>query len=186
MRAQRIRSLFQELKRRRVFRAAGVYVVGAFAALQGASVLVPALHMQEWVMTLLVVLVLVFFPIAMGLAWVFDIVPERGGLHLRREPADGPLKLQEPAERRLPIRSATPCVAVVPFLNLSGDAENEMFADGITEDIIAHLSKVRALKVIARASVMPFKKREPAQPVPYLATAARAASLTSGWLVRPR
>ena len=53
-----------------------------------------------------------------------------------------------------------PCVAVLPFLNLSPDPENEYFADGITEDVITHLSKIHALKVISRASVMPFKQRE--------------------------
>ena len=51
-------------------------------------------------------------------------------------------------------------VAVLPFLNLSSDPENEYFADGITEDVIAHLAKIPSLKVISRTSVMPFKKRE--------------------------
>jgi len=59
-----------------------------------------------------------------------------------------------------PAGGGTPSVAVLPFLNFSADAESEFFADGMTEDVIANLAKIRSLKVISRASVMPFKKRE--------------------------
>jgi adenylate cyclase len=51
-------------------------------------------------------------------------------------------------------------VAVLPFVNLSADPENELFADGITEDVITHLAKIKSLKVISRTSVMTFKKRD--------------------------
>jgi pentatricopeptide repeat protein len=71
-----------------------------------------------------------------------------------------------------------PSVAVLPFLNLSTDPENEFFADGITEDVIAHLSKIRSLKVISRTSVMPFKKRE--QSLKEIGARLDAATLLDG------
>jgi serine/threonine-protein kinase len=76
------------------------------------------------------------------------------------------------------VRARPPSVAVLPFLNLSADPDNEYFADGITEDVIAQLSKVRALKVISRTSVMRFKKRE--QGLREIAAQLNVATLLEG------
>ncbi len=82
---------------------------------------------------------------------------------LAKVPADRYRSAAEFAEAlsdRSMARVSARSVAVLPFLSLSGDPENEFFADGITEDVIAQLSKIRSLKVISRTSVMMFKKRE--------------------------
>jgi len=71
-----------------------------------------------------------------------------------------PLAVQAPSTSHRPVSPATPTVAVLPFHNLSSDAESEMFADGVTEDVIAHLAKIRSLGVISRTSVASFKTRD--------------------------
>ena len=77
-----------------------------------------------------------------------------------------------------PAAPARRSVAVLPFLNLSSDPENEFFADGITEDVIAQLSKMRSLKVISRTSAMQFKKRE--QTLGEIAARLGVATLVEG------
>ncbi len=73
---QGLRTFFAELRRRRVYRVAIAYLAVAFGVLQGADVLVPALHLPGWTMTLLAVLVILGLPVALVLAWAFDITPE--------------------------------------------------------------------------------------------------------------
>jgi TolB-like protein/Tfp pilus assembly protein PilF len=79
-------SLLEELKRRRVFRAAGVYGVVAFVVAQAAELLFPALLLPEWTVRFLVALLLLGFPVALVLAWSFDLTPEG----VRRTPGPEP------------------------------------------------------------------------------------------------
>src|SRR3989442_8053019 len=97
-----------------------------------------------------------------------DLDPDRAVEALAKELRDAPA-------RRQPTSSS---VAVLPFIHLSPSSENEYFADGITEDVIAHLSKIRALKVISRTSVMPFKQRQ--RSLKEIAARLEAATLLDG------
>jgi eukaryotic-like serine/threonine-protein kinase len=100
---------------------------------------------------------------------------------LARDPADRFTTMSAFAEAlRTPAVTPSPrhSVAVLPFLNLSADPENEYFADGITEDVIAQLAKIQALKVISRTSVMPFKGRQ--QGLREIADRLQVATLLEG------
>jgi TolB-like protein/Flp pilus assembly protein TadD len=138
----RLGRLTSELQRRHVYRVAVVYGAVAFVLWQAAEIVVPALLLPDWVLTLVVVATLAGFPVALLLAWVFDV----------RFPW---LRRSEVEERARDRRS----VAVLPFDNLSADPENEYFSDGVTEDIITHLCKIPELKVISRHSVMQYKAK---------------------------
>ncbi|UCC71642.1 MAG: tetratricopeptide repeat protein [Gemmatimonadota bacterium] len=144
----RLGRLTRELQRRHVYRVAVVYAAVAFVLWQAAEIVVPALRLPDWTLTLVVVATLAGFPVAVLLAWAFDVrVP-----WLRRS-EDAVTSLEERRPRDL--RS----VAVLPFANLSADLENEYFSDGVTEDIITHLCKIPELKVISRYSVMQYKRK---------------------------
>ena len=68
--------LFEELKRRRVFRVAAMYLVVTWLVIQVADVVIPALRLPEWTLTFITVLFMLGFPIAIVLSWAYDITPD--------------------------------------------------------------------------------------------------------------
>ena len=164
---------FEEVKRRKVYQVAVAYVIAAGGIIQLASAAFPAWELANWALRLVIVLLLIGFPIALILAWAFDVTaqgikaaPTSGasGSHLRRNVitlvAAGVIVSAAAGFFLLPRVSAhkiDKSIAVLPFENLSDDKENSYFADGIQDDVLTHLSKIGDLKVISRTSVMPYR-----------------------------
>lgn len=138
-----------ELRRRHVFHMAGVYLVGAWLAVQVSATLLPVFGAPDWAMKLVVgVLAAAFLP-AMAIAWWFELTPR--GLEL--DPADAP----NPGRRATDVRAIAPnSVAVLPLKAKSRGDEAERFADGLHDDLLTQLARIRSLKVISRTSVQEY------------------------------
>jgi TolB-like protein len=168
-----------ELKRRNVYRAAVLYGMAAWLLVQIATQVFPFFDVPNWAVRFIIVALVIGFPIAMLLAWAFELTP--GGI-VRTDDVDpagaigrsagrilnfaiiGALQLviaflmfqrqwRNAAAGEIPRKS----VAVLPFENFSDDKRNAFFADGIQDDILTSLAKIRDLKVISRSSVMQFR-----------------------------
>jgi TolB-like protein/Flp pilus assembly protein TadD len=164
---------FEEVKRRKVYRVPAAYMIAAGGAIQLASAAFPAWELPNWALRLVIVALLMGFPIALILAWVYDITaqgvratptPAMPGSHRRRNivmlVVTGVIISAAAGFFLLPRVSAHKCdksIAVLPFENLSDEKENAYFADGIQDDVLTNLSKVGDLKVISRTSVMPYR-----------------------------
>src|SRR5947208_3201250 len=166
---------FEEVKRRKVYRVAVAYVIAAGGIIQLASAAFPAWELPNWSLRLVIVLLLIGFPIALILAWAFDVTSQgikatpsvaAPGSHLRRNVimlvATGIIISAAAGFFLLPRASARKIeksIAVLPFENLSDDKENAYFADGIQDDVLTNLSKIGDLKVISRMSVMSYREQ---------------------------
>jgi TolB-like protein/Tfp pilus assembly protein PilF len=165
---------FEEVKRRKVYRVAAAYIIAAGGIIQLASAAFPAWELPNWALRLVIVLLLVGFPIALILAWAFDVTPQG----IRATPnvavprtnrrrniimlvATGVIVSAIAGFFLLPrissARKIDKSIAVLPFENLSDEKENAYFADGIQDDVLTNLSKIGDLKVISRTSVMQYK-----------------------------
>ena len=165
---------FEELKRRKVYRVAIAYAVASWALAQGLAQVLPVFDISNSVVRVVIALLLIGFPVALILAWAFDITPQ--GIittstaaprkQLRRNvimlTAAGIIISAAAGFFVLPLAVAhkiDKSIAVLPFENLSDDKENAFFADGIQDDVLTNLSKIGDLKVISRTSVMQYKDK---------------------------
>jgi TolB-like protein/Tfp pilus assembly protein PilF len=173
------RSFFSELRRRNIYRVAAAYAIVSWLIIQIATSTFPVLEIPSWCVRLVIVLAILGFPIAMILAWAYELTPE--GLK-RTEDVEPTPAARRPVTQRLnitiigvltcavayliyqryhPSSSSSDIpeksIAVMPFENFSDDKENAFFADGIQDDILTSLAKIRDLKVISRTSVMPYR-----------------------------
>jgi TolB-like protein len=174
------RNFFAELKRRNVYKVAVAYVIVGWLVMQIAATIVPALHLSDAITSAVVLLVILGFPIALILAWAFELTPE--GIKRAEDVAPSQSITRRTGrkldfviigmllvvigffifERRHAKRSAEAetsgkSIAVLPFENLSRDPDNAYFADGIQDEILTRLSKIADLKVISRTSTQHYK-----------------------------
>jgi adenylate cyclase len=157
-----------------VFRVIALYAIAGWIVIEVASTVLPGLNLPDWTSTLVIVLVALGFPIAVVMAWAFDLGPEGVTRTPSAEPAPEPAAPEaspaEPAvqpasepDQVVPPVSAPAdehSIAVLPFVNMSGDVENEYFSDGIAEEILNLLVKLPQLKVASRTSSFVFKGKE--------------------------
>jgi len=166
---------FEELKRRKVYRVAIAYIVASWALAQGIAQVFPVFDIPNSRIRVVILLLLIGFPIALVLAWIFDITPTGIERTSRVQPAPVPARRRRNVLwlgiagvaistavgflvlPRAVARKVDKSIAVLPFENLSDDKENAFFADGIQDDILTNLSKIGELKVISRTSVMPYR-----------------------------
>jgi adenylate cyclase len=180
-------SLVTELKRRKVFPVAIAYAVVGWLLIQVAVGIEAPLGLPAWFDTAVIVLILLGFPLALVLSWMFDF--SAGGLvrageaghadaHVARgTPAARPAEPPAPSAR--PVDDVLPhSVAVLPFENLSPNADDAYFAAGVHEEILNYLAKVGSLNVIARTSVLQYAGA--ARPIADIARELRVGAVMEG------
>jgi TolB-like protein len=177
-------NFFGELKRRNVYKVAVAYAVAGWALAQGIAQVFPVFDIPNWAVRLMVLAIVIGFPIALVVAWAFELTPQ--GIK-RTEDVDPTLSTHRPAKRtwmfvvviggaislslfflgRYTARNSSSAfglpaksIAVLPLLNESGNPADEYFSDGLSEELIAALAQIKELKVIGRSSSFRFKDRK--------------------------
>jgi adenylate cyclase len=180
-------SFFAELKRRNVYKVAAAYAVVAWLLIQAASIFFPAFDAPPWVMKIFIIVIIFGFPVALIFSWAFEITPEGIKLESEIEPNKSITRgtgrkivavtialavvaaclfvyqlvrsksIVTPRQSEAATVAPDKSIAVLPFVNMSADKNDEYLSDGMTEELINVLSKVPGLRVPGRTSCFAFK-----------------------------
>ena len=164
-------SFWGELRRRNVFKVGVAYAIVAWLIIQIVSTCFPTLQLPVWSVTLVTVLLIIGFPVALLLAWAYEVTPEgikrtkqiplaeRITLLMRRKRKSDELASNKTKKEPVgvDVEEAPKTIAVLPFLNLSPDPDQEYFADGLSEELLNGLAQIEDLRVTARTSSFTFK-----------------------------
>jgi adenylate cyclase len=141
---------FAELRRRKVFRVAVVYLVVAWLLVQVADAVFEPMGLPAWTLKLVITMVALGFPLACALAWAFDVTAKGIERTPDADPATSP---------SAPAAAVPESVAILPFVDMSPERDQEYFCDGIAEEIINSLCCIRDLRIASRTSSFQFKGR---------------------------
>jgi len=182
-------SLLEELKRRNVVKVGAAYLLVAWLVVQAASIGFPAFDAPAWALRVFILMLLLGFPIALVMAWMFEVTPEglkrdespsgtkriiaiAGVLvvlalawYFRGQPTvrDSAIPAGEVGAAKTPagpVAEQPKSIAVLPFVNMSADPGNQFFSDGISEELLNVLVKVPELGVASRTSSFAYKDKE--------------------------
>lgn len=192
--------MLKELQRRKVLRAAAVYLVAAWLLLQIATTIAPILSLPEWFEELVLALLVIAFPIALILAWSLELTPEG----VRAESSPGSNQVTRVVDYSVLIilligltwfavdrfgadeNRGTPeldkSVAILPFINLNDDNTNAAFTSGIHADLLTQLARIKSVRTVSRTTVL--KYRESAMTIPEIAAELGVATIVEGGVQR--
>jgi TolB-like protein/Flp pilus assembly protein TadD len=199
------RSLLAELQRRNVIRAAVLYIGVVWALSQGAAQLLPVFDVPTWAVRWFIVAAVIGFPFWIAFAWFFEFTPEGLKRESEVEPHESithhtgrkldfaiigvlavavvllvtdRLVLHHGVNEEAAVPIAEHSIAVLPFVNMSSDKEQEYFSDGISEELLNLLAKIPQLQVTARTSSFSFKGKDTA--IPEIARTLHVAHVLEG------
>ena len=180
-------NFFAELQRRNVYKVAVAYAVVSWLLLQAASIFLPAFDAPPWVIKIFIIVIIFGFPVALIFSWAFEITPEGIKLESEIEPnksikrrtgrkivavtialaivAAGLFVYQlvrsksivTPRQSEAATVAPNKSIAVLPFVNMSADKNDEYLSDGMTEELLNMLTRVKSLHVPGRSSSFAFK-----------------------------